>query len=109
TRTGGPWQMPRNGSSPRRPSRPDNSKLVENFHHCLRKCRKRGRKMTQAPAVIFKVSAESPQPAPAHGVRGKPARSSGKQPKAVRPAKGRVTGNGTRPATRGDGDVIELE
>ena len=60
--------------------------------------------MTQAPPAIFKIPTESPQPA-----RGKPGRASGRA-KAGRPAPGRVIVNGTgRAATRGGGEVIELE
>jgi hypothetical protein len=58
--------------------------------------------MTQAPAAIFKIPTESPQPA------RKAARPAGR-PKAGLPAPGRVLVGGTgRAATRGDGEVIEL-
>ena len=51
--------------------------------------------MTQAPPAVFKIPTKSPQPA-----RGK----------AARPAPGRVIVTGTgRAATRGGGEVIELE
>ena len=51
--------------------------------------------MTQAPPASFKIPTKSPQPA-----RGK----------AARPAPGRVLATGTgRAATRGGGEVIELE
>jgi hypothetical protein len=51
--------------------------------------------MTQAPPAVFKIPTKSPQPA-----RGK----------AGRPAPGRVRASGTgRAATRGGGEVIELE
>ena len=60
--------------------------------------------MTQAPPAIFKIPTKSPQPA-----RGKPGRSAGRA-KAGRPAPGRVIASGTgRAATRGGGEVIELE
>ncbi len=60
--------------------------------------------MTQAPPAIFKIPTKSPQPA-----RGKPGRPSGRA-KAGRPAPGRVRASGTgRAATRGGGEVIELE
>ena len=60
--------------------------------------------MTQAPAVVFKIPTESPQPA-----RGKAARPAGRA-KAGGPAPRRVLANGTgRAATRGGGEVIELE
>ena len=54
-----------------------------------------GTGMTQAPPASFKIPTKSPQPA-----RGK----------AARPAPGRVLATGTgRAATRGGGEVIELE
>ena len=60
--------------------------------------------MTQAPSAIFKIPTNSPQPS-----RGKPARPA-PQAKAGLPAPGRVLGKGTgRAATRGDGEVVELE
>jgi integrase len=59
--------------------------------------------MTQAPAAIFKIPTESPQPA---RKAARPARKA----KAARPAPGRVLANGTgRIATRGGGEVIELD
>jgi integrase len=59
--------------------------------------------MTQAPAAIFKIPTESPQPA---RTAARPARKA----KAARPAPGRVLANGTgRTATRGGGEVIELD
>jgi hypothetical protein len=59
--------------------------------------------MTLAPPVIFKIPTESPQPA---RKGGRPARRA----KPGRPAPGRVLANGTgRAATRGGGEVIELE
>ena len=59
--------------------------------------------MTQAPAAIFKIPTESPQPS-----RGKANRAL--KAVAVPPKTGsRVAGIETRAATRGDGEVIELE
>jgi len=59
--------------------------------------------MTQAPAAIFKIPTESPQPA---RKAARPARRA----KAARPARARVLANGTgRTATRGGGEVIELD
>ena len=59
--------------------------------------------MTQAPAAIFKIPTESPQPA---RKAARPARNA----KAARPAPGRVLAGGTgRAATRGGGAVIELD
>jgi hypothetical protein len=62
--------------------------------------------MTQAPASIFKIPTQSPQPA--RGVVSR-ARKATAKPKAVGLAAGRVTGLETRAATRGDGEVIELD
>jgi hypothetical protein len=60
--------------------------------------------MTQAPPAIFKIPTKSPQPP-----CGKPGRPSGRA-KAGRTASGRAIVNGTgRAATRGGGEVIELE
>ena len=60
--------------------------------------------MTQAPPAVFKIPTKSPQPA-----RGKAGRPAGRA-KAGRPAPGRVRASGTgRAATRGGGEVIELE
>src|SRR5271157_3816307 len=60
--------------------------------------------MTQAPPAIFNIPTKSPQPA-----RGKPGRPA-RRAKASCPATGRVVANGTgRAATRGGGEVIELE
>jgi hypothetical protein len=60
--------------------------------------------MTQAAPAVFKIPTKSPQPA-----RGKAGRPSGRA-RAGRPAPGRVVANGTgRAATRGGGEVIELE
>jgi hypothetical protein len=59
--------------------------------------------VTQAPAAIFKIPTESPQPA---REAARPARKA----KTARLAPGRVLANGTgRAATRGDGHVIELD
>ena len=59
--------------------------------------------MTQAPAAVFKIPTESPQPA---RKAARPARRA----KAARPAPGRVLANGTgRTATRGGGEVVELD
>jgi len=58
--------------------------------------------MTQAPAAVFKIPTESPQPA---RKAARPARRA----KAARPAPGQVLANGTgRTATRGGGEVVEL-
>ena len=59
--------------------------------------------MTQAPAAIFKIPTESPQLA-----RGKANRAL-KAVAAPPKAGSRVAGVETRAATRGDGEVIELE
>jgi hypothetical protein len=60
--------------------------------------------MTQAAPEVFKIPTKSPQPAV-----GKAARLAGRA-ESGRPASGRVLANGTgRAATRGDGEVIELE
>ncbi len=60
--------------------------------------------MTQAPPAVFKIPTKSPQPA-----RGKAGRPAGRA-KVGRPASGRVRASGTgRAATRGGGEVIELE
>jgi hypothetical protein len=59
--------------------------------------------MAQAPAAIFKIPRESPQPP-----RGRAKRAlklAAAQPKAA----SRVAGIETRAATRGDGEVIELD
>jgi hypothetical protein len=59
--------------------------------------------MTQAPAAVFKIPTESPQP-------GKAAKPSGRAKKAPHAGRSPVlaSGNG-RAATRGGGEVIELE
>jgi hypothetical protein len=59
--------------------------------------------MTQAPASIFKIPTESPQPA-----RGRPSRAL-KLTVALPKAASRVAGIETRAAMRGDGEVIELD
>jgi hypothetical protein len=60
--------------------------------------------MTQAASPISKVPTVSPQPS-----SGRAARRAGRA-SAVRPAPGRVLTSGTgRAATRGGGEVIELE
>ena len=60
--------------------------------------------MAQSAPAVFKIPTKSPQPA-----RGKPGRPAGRA-KAGRPAPGRVLASGTgRAATRGGGEVIELE
>jgi hypothetical protein len=60
--------------------------------------------MTQAAPAVFKIPTKSPQPA-----RGKAVRPAARA-KAGRPATGRVLASGTgRAATRGGGEVIELE
>ena len=59
--------------------------------------------MTQAPPAVFKIPTKSPQPA------RKAARPAGRATTG-RPAAGRVLASGTgRAATRGGGEVIELE
>ncbi len=59
--------------------------------------------MTLAPAAVFKIPTESPQPARKAARPARPA-------KAARPAPGRVLANGTgRTATRGGGEVVELD
>ena len=60
--------------------------------------------MTQAPAAIFKIPTESPQPVRAAVGRVRKV-AAPKQPKVI----GRVAGVETRAATRGDGEVIELD
>ena len=65
--------------------------------------------MTAAAAPIFKIPTESPQPASPRPARGKCVRPAARA-KAGRPVPGRVLANGTgRAATRGGGEVIELE
>ena len=60
--------------------------------------------MSQAPPAAFKIPTKSPQPA-----RGKAGRPAGRA-KPGHPAPGRVRASGTgRSATRGGGEVIELE
>jgi hypothetical protein len=59
--------------------------------------------MTQAPAAVFKIPTESPQPA--HRKASRARKTAAAQPKAA----GRVAGIETRVAIRGEGEVIELE
>jgi hypothetical protein len=61
--------------------------------------------MSQAPAAVFKIPTKSPQPAP-----GKAAKLSGRGKKTLSTGRSPVlaSGNG-RAATRGGGEVIELE
>src|ERR1700750_2502556 len=59
--------------------------------------------MTQASAAVFKIPAESPQP-----VRGAVSRARKAAAAKPKPAS-RVAGVETRAATRGDGEVIELD
>ena len=59
--------------------------------------------MAQSPAAIFKIPAESAQPACGRASRAH--KLAAAQPKAA----GRVAGIETRTATRGDGEVIELD
>ena len=60
--------------------------------------------MTQAPAPAFKIPTKNPQPA-----RSGALRASGRA-RASRPVAGQVRASGTgRAATRGGGEVIELE
>jgi integrase len=62
-----------------------------------------------AAAAVFKISTESPQLASPRSARGKGARPAARA-KAGRPAPTRSLANGTgRAATRGGGEVIELE
>jgi hypothetical protein len=63
--------------------------------------------MTQAPASIFKILTESPQLA--RGAVGRARKATAAKPKATGLAAGRVVGIDTRIATRGDGEVIELD
>ena len=59
--------------------------------------------MTQATASVFKIPTKSPQPA--RGAVSRARTASAVQPKAAR----RVVGVEIRAATRGDGEVIELD
>ena len=63
--------------------------------------------MTQAPASIFKIPTESPQLG--RGAVSRARRATVDKPKATGLAVGRVVGVDTRAATRGDGEVIELD
>jgi len=61
--------------------------------------------MSQAPAAIFKIPTDSPQPVP-----GRSAKRSGRPKKASGTGHGLVLAKGNgRAATRGGGEVIELE
>jgi len=62
--------------------------------------------MTQAPAAVFKIPTESPQLARGAVSR---ARRAAAKPRAAGSAASRVADVETRAATRGDGEVIELE
>ena len=59
--------------------------------------------MTQAPAAVFKIPAVSPQPP-----RAKARKAPSAGPKATGLNVIPVTGAGTRAATRGDGEVLEV-
>jgi hypothetical protein len=59
--------------------------------------------MTQAPAAVFKIPTESPQPARGKASRARKAAAA--QPRAA----SRVAGVETRAATRGDGKVFKLD
>jgi hypothetical protein len=63
--------------------------------------------MPQAPAAIFKIPTESPQLVRAKASRAR--KAAAVKPKPVGLAAGRVTSIETRAATRGGGEVIELE
>jgi hypothetical protein len=60
--------------------------------------------MTQAPASVFKIPTESPQPARSRAA-SRALKVAAAQPKAAR----RAAGVEARAATRGDGEVIELK
>jgi hypothetical protein len=66
--------------------------------------------MSQAPATVFEIPTDSPQPGPARAARPGISGSSGRGKKASGPSRSPVfaSGNG-RAATRGSGEVIELE
>ena len=72
-----------------------------------KKRRKREVEMTQAPAAIFKIATESPQPPRGKDSRARKAAAA--QPMQANRAAGWVVGTETRAATRGDGEVIELD
>jgi hypothetical protein len=59
--------------------------------------------MAHAPASVFKIPTKSPQPARGRASRARKAAAA--MPKAA----SRVAGVETRAATRGEGQVIELE
>jgi hypothetical protein len=64
-------------------------------------------KMTQAPAAIVKIPAESPQRA--RGIASRARKAVETKPKATSLAAGQVAGIETRAATQGVREVIELE
>jgi hypothetical protein len=55
--------------------------------------------MTQVPAAVFKIPAQSPQPA--RGTVSRARKAAAAKPELA----GRVVGTGTRAATRGEGEV----
>jgi hypothetical protein len=59
--------------------------------------------MTLAPAAVFKIPTESPQPS--RGAVSRARKAAAAKPKPA----SRVAGVETRAATRGDGEVIELD
>jgi integrase len=65
--------------------------------------------MSQAPATVFKIPTDSPQPGPGRAARPGVSGPSGRAKKAFGPSRSPVfaSGNG-RAATRGSGEVIEL-
>jgi hypothetical protein len=63
--------------------------------------------MTQAPASVFKIPTKSPQPA--RGAASRARKAAPAKPKATGLVAGRVAGIETRAATRGDGEVIEMD
>jgi hypothetical protein len=63
--------------------------------------------MTQALAAVFKIPTESPQLA--RGMADRARKAAAAQRQAASRTAGQVAGSGTRAATRGDGEVIELE
>jgi len=63
--------------------------------------------MSQAPAATFRIPTDSPQPAPGRPRRAKP---SGRPKKASGTTQALVLAKGAgRTATRGGGEVVELE
>ena len=61
--------------------------------------------MTQAPAAVFTIPAESPQLP--RGKASRARKAAAPQPKAVSQTAGRASASETRAATRGDGKVTE--